>query len=174
MTVDVGSLADVPIGGSIAINGVCLTAVDVEGTSVTVDVVAETLARSNVGDLNAGDPVNVERPTSVSGLLDGHIVQGHVDGVGVVASLERDGRGGGVLTVDVPSTLSRYIVEKGSIAIDGISLTVAAISGDRLRIAVIPHTMEMTNVGSRREGDRVNVEVDVLAKYVEKLLRHYG
>ncbi len=170
LTLDAGPLADLGIGDSIAVNGVCLTAVTVESPLVEVDVVGETLARSNLGELEPGDVVNLERPLPASGRFDGHVVQGHVDGVGVVSHVEErpDGKR---IRIEVPDDLDRYVVEKGSITIDGVSLTVAAIGSGWLEVALIPHTLEVTNLGLRLVGDQVNLEVDILAKYVEKLLK---
>lgn len=170
LTFDAGPLADLGIGESIAVNGVCLTAVAVESPLVEVDVVGETLSRSNLGELEPGDVVNLERPLPASGRFDGHVVQGHVDGVGVVSEVE-DGPDGKRVRIKVPDDLDRYVVEKGSITIDGVSLTVAAIGSGWLEVALIPHTLEVTNLGLRLVGDQVNLEVDILAKYVEKLLK---
>lgn len=167
--IDAGSLAELPLGASIAVDGVCLTAVAVTGTVIAVDVVAETTARSTLGRLRPGDQVNLERPVAVDGRFDGHLVQGHVDGTGLVTEV-RHGATGVLMSVEAPESLTRYIVEKGSIAVDGVSLTVAATEGPVFIVALIPHTLEMTTLGLRRPGDRVNLEVDVLAKYVERLL----
>ncbi len=163
-------LGDAVLGSSLAVNGVCLTAVDPKPNLFTADVVAETLSRSNLGILRPGDLVNLERPLSPTGRLDGHIVQGHVDGVGELASLETAGEGNWWLKVRVPRDLERYLAEKGSVAIDGISLTVASLEGGALTVAVIPHTYQNTNLRTRRRGDRLNLECDILAKYVERQL----
>lgn len=152
------------IGDSVSHNGVCLTVVDLLAGGYAVDVVDETLARSNLGELRPGDPVNLERPVRVADRLGGHLVQGHVDGVGVVVTPAPD------LEVRVPAELARYLVDKGSITVDGCSLTVVEARPDSFTVAVIPHTAQMTTLGHRRPGDRVNLEVDVIAKYVEKLL----
>ena len=152
------------VGDSVSHNGVCLTVVDLFEGGYGVDVVDETLSRSTLGDLTAGDPVNLERPVRLIDRLGGHMVQGHVDGVGVVVARAPD------LRVRIPTSLSRYIVEKGSITVDGCSLTVVAATDDEFGVAVIPHTMEITTLGCRSVGDRVNLEVDVIAKYVERLM----
>jgi riboflavin synthase len=157
--------SDAGLGDSIAVSGVCLTVVDVTGGEFTVDVVNETLERSSLAKVAVGDRVNLERATPAGGRLGGHIMQGHVDGTGVF--LERDENG--VTTFALPEHLARYVVEKGSIAVDGISLTVAAITADRFKVALIPTTLDVTTLGGREAGDLVNLEVDVVAKYVEKL-----
>ncbi|UKD55882.1 riboflavin synthase [Amycolatopsis sp. FU40] len=157
--------SDAGHGDSIAVSGVCLTVVTVSGGEFTVDVVNETLQRSSLAKVAVGDAVNLERATPAGGRLGGHIMQGHVDGTGVFIS--RDERG--VTTFSLPPALSRYVVEKGSIAVDGVSLTVASIAEDRFSVALIPTTLEATTLGRREEGDHVNLEVDVVAKYVEKL-----
>ena len=170
LTLDAGPLADLAIGDSISVNGVCLTAITVDTPLVGVDVVEETLSRSNLGGLISGDAVNLERPLAAGGRFDGHVVQGHVDGVGVVTEIDQ-GPDGRRMRIEVPGDLDRYVVEKGSITIDGISLTVAAIGPGWIEVAVIPHTLEVTNLGLRSVGDQVNLEVDIIAKYVEKLLK---
>lgn len=170
IVVDAGPLGEgLELGGSIAVNGVCLTAVDVEGGRVTFQAMAETLDRTSLGDLTAGEGVNLERPMRADGRFDGHIVQGHVDGVGAIRSVEPDGSSLR-MWIDVPSDLLRHVVEKGSITVDGVSLTVAAVDGDGLEVALIPHTLEVTTLGVRHPGDRLNLEVDVIAKYVERML----
>ena len=169
LVVDTGPLTDIPLGGSIAVNGVCLTAVDTPQGRVVLDLVNETLDRSTLGALEPGDPVNLERPMPADGRFDGHIVQGHVDGVGEVTAIEPDGDGERI-RVRVPEDLARYLVAKGSITIDGVSLTVAGIDGPEIEIALIPHSLAVTTLGLRTVGEKVNLEVDVLAKYVEKLL----
>jgi riboflavin synthase len=158
-------------GSSIAVNGVCLTAIDPRGDAFHADLAPETLRRSNLGALIAGSRVNLERPLSPSGRLDGHIVQGHVDGVGEFLSLEDLGAGNWWLRIRVPGELDQYLVYKGSIAIDGISLTIAALEGDVLSVTIIPHTYQNTSLGGYRRGAKVNLECDILAKHVEKLLR---
>lgn len=164
-------LSDAFTGSSIAVNGCCLTALDLKAGSFAADVAPETMRRTNIGDLRAGSLVNLERPLSPQSRLSGHIVQGHVDGTGVLESLETVGNGNWWLRVRVPDELDRYLVFKGSIAIDGISLTIAAIEGGVMSVTIIPHTFEQTNLKHKRPGDRVNLECDVLAKHVEKLLQ---
>jgi riboflavin synthase len=164
-------LGSLPLGASLAVNGVCLTAVATGDDTVTVEVIPETLHRTNLGYLARESRVNLERPMVANGRFDGHIVQGHVDGVGTVSEIDRGDDGGVVVTVDVPDSLRRYLVEKGSITIDGVSLTVAVITDDGFSVALIPHTLQVTTLGLRNLGDTVNLEVDVLAKYVERLLR---
>lgn len=160
----------VKLGDSIAINGTCLTAVEVDADSFVVEAVAETLAKTSMGDLENGTKVNLERPMAANGRFDGHIVQGHVDGTGMVTAIDPEGAGAR-LTVAYPKQLSKYIVPKGSITVDGVSLTVAALDEDVFQVAVIPHTLEVTVLGGRRPGDKVNLEVDVIAKYVERMLK---
>ena len=164
-------LGDVHIGASIAVNGVCLTAVDLRPASFTADLAPETVKRSNLGALRPGSPVNLERPLSPTGRLSGHIVQGHVDGTGEFLSLEALGDDNWWLRIRVPAELDPFLVYKGSIAIDGISLTIAALEGDVLSVTIIPHTYRNTTLGGYRPGAKVNLECDVLAKHVEKLLR---
>ena len=167
--------SDAVHGASISVNGVCLTVVSLADGSFTADVMQETLDRSSLGGLGAGDPVNLERPVRLQDRLGGHVVQGHVDGVGTVAS-RTPGERWEVVRIGLPSGLRRYVVEKGSIAVDGVSLTVSAVSepvaaeGDWLEVSLIPTTLELTTLGSKQPGAPVNLEVDVLAKYVESLL----
>jgi len=163
---DLGELA---IGASIAINGVCLTAVTVAETEVGVDVIPETLNRTNLGALDIGAHVNLERPMPAAGRFDGHIVQGHIDGVGVISDVSTD-EAGTIIMITPPEDLVAFIVEKGSITVDGVSLTVAGLFEVSFSVALIPHTLEVTTLGLRKRGDDVNLEVDVLAKYVERLL----
>ena len=158
-------------GASIAVNGVCLTAVDLRPDSFAADVAPETLRRSNLGVLRPGSRVNLERPLSPAGRLSGHIVQGHVDGTGEFLALEALGDDNWWLRIRVPAELDPFLVYKGSIAIDGISLTIAALEGDVLSVTIIPHTYRNTTLGGYRPGAKVNLECDVLAKHVEKLLR---
>jgi riboflavin synthase len=158
-------------GDSIAVNGVCLTATRLTPDSFAADVMNESLDRTALGGLRSGDAVNLELPLRVGDHLDGHIVQGHVDGVGAIATTRDDGFSR-VVRVTLPGDLARYVVEKGSIAIDGVSLTVSAVGDDWLEISLIPETIERTTLGSLSTGDCVNLEVDVLAKHVERLLRH--
>ncbi len=170
LTVEAPQLAPaLKIGDSIAVNGTCLTAVELTETSFSVDAVLETLAKTNTGELAVGSQVNLERPMKADGRFDGHIVQGHVDGVGTVTGLEPEGDGKR-FSISVDDGLKRYIVDKGSVTVDGVSLTVAANTGEGFQIALIPHTLEATILGHRQVGDRVNIEIDVIAKYVERLM----
>jgi riboflavin synthase len=159
-------LSDAELGASIAVNGCCLTVVawDTAAGWFDVDVTAESFARTQLGDLQAGDPVNLERPVRLMDRLGGHLVQGHVDAVGVIVAPAPD------LKIKVPNELHRYLVEKGSVTVDGISLTVVDPAPDGFTVAIIPHTMDVTTLGHKGPGDRVNIEVDVMAKYAEKLL----
>ncbi len=163
-------LSDLSIGASIAVNGVCLTAVAVTQQGFTADLAPETLSRSNLGELVIGSRVNLERPVTPATRLSGHIVQGHVDATGEVVALDSLGDGNWWLKVRVPKSLDRYLVEKGSITLDGISLTIAAMDADVAGVTIIPHTFANTTIGQARVGTRLNIEVDVLAKHVEKLL----
>ena len=164
-------LADAEEGSSIAVNGVCLTALDLTGDTFSADLAPETLARTNLGDLRAGVRVNLERPVTPATRLSGHIVQGHVDATGELIALDELRDGNWWLKVRVPAALDRYLVYKGSIAIDGISLTIASLEGDVLGVTILPYTYANTTLGSRKVGERVNLEVDVLAKHVEKLIQ---
>ena len=164
-------IEDMTVGASIAVNGVCLTAVDLRPDSFCADLAPETLGRSNLGDLRTGSRVNLERPLSPTGRLSGHIVQGHVDATGEYVSLEALGDENWWLRIRVPPELDPFLVFKGSIAIDGISLTIAALEGDMLSVTIIPHTYRHTTLGGYRAGARLNLECDILAKHVEKLLR---
>ncbi|MCC6223412.1 MAG: riboflavin synthase [Thermoleophilia bacterium] len=157
------------VGDSVALNGVCLTVTEVEAGCLAFDAVPETLARTSLADLAAGDRVNVEPALRAGEQLGGHIVQGHVDGVGRVRELVVEGEGSR-LTVEASPQLLRYCVEKGSIAVEGVSLTVAALSADAFEVALVPHTLDATTLGRLRPGDTVNLEADVLAKYVERAL----
>jgi riboflavin synthase len=164
-------LPEIRIGDSVSVSGVCLTAVDIGKNSFAADLAHETWVRTSLSRLGPGARVNLELPMRANGRFDGHIVQGHVDGTGTVTSLAPIPDGNDyVLTINVPSELTRYIVAKGSLSIEGISLTVAAIEGTQVRIAIIPHTAEVTNLKSLAPGDPVNLEVDVIAKYVEKMI----
>ncbi|HLH39083.1 MAG TPA: riboflavin synthase [Bryobacteraceae bacterium] len=163
-------LEDLREGASIAVNGVCLTAVEISADSFTADLAPETLRRSNLGDLRAGSRVNLERPVTAVTRLSGHLVQGHVDATGELMSLEPLGDGNYWLRVRVPAELDRYFVEKGSIAIDGISLTIASIEAGVVNITIIPHTFANTTLASAAVGSRMNLEVDVIAKHIEKLM----
>jgi riboflavin synthase len=153
------------LGDSIAVNGCCLTVVDIGPGWWAADAVPETFSRTNLGTLRPGDPVNLERPVQVGSRLGGHLVQGHVDGVGTILHAAPD------LEVGLDGRLTPYVVEKGSIAVDGISLTVVSVSAASFRVAIIPHTLEVTTLGRKTVGDRVNLEVDVIAKYAERLLQ---
>jgi riboflavin synthase len=163
-------MQDLTEGASICVNGVCLTAVDVRPDSFSADLAPETLRRSNLGDLRAGSRVNLERPLSPSGRLSGHIVQGHVDGTGEFLALDPLGADNWWLRIRVPSELDPYLVYKGSIAIDGISLTIAALESDILSVTIIPHTWRNTTLAGYKPGSRLNLECDILAKHVAKLL----
>jgi riboflavin synthase len=173
-----GSTEGLALGGSVAVNGVCLTATAIDGKDFSVDVMGETLVRSTIGELGAGDTVNLERCVPAGGRLDGHVVQGHVDGVGEL--LEREALGNwDRLRFGVPQRLARYIAEKGSIAVDGVSLTVTAVSDAAetapwFEVGLIPTTLADTGLGAKSVGSRVNLEVDVLAKYTERLLAFAG
>lgn len=158
-------------GDSVSVSGVCLTAVDLSKTSFTCDLAQETWQRTSFSRLKPNAQTNLELPMRANGRFDGHVVQGHVDGVGTAISVASVPDGNDyVLQINVPSELTRYIVAKGSLAIEGISLTVAAIDGTNVRVAIIPHTAEVTNLLSLKPGDPVNLEVDVIAKYVEKMI----
>ena len=161
---------DASPGDSIAVNGACLTVVERSPEHLAFDLSEETLRRTSFGRLRAGDPVNLERPLTLSSRLGGHLVQGHVDAVGEVMALEPTGDGGAWLAVRAPAEPMRYLIEKGSVSVDGVSLTVASLDGDTFAVALIPHTLEVTTLGSVRAGDPVNLEVDLIAKYVEALL----
>ncbi|HEY8761995.1 MAG TPA: riboflavin synthase [Candidatus Dormibacteraeota bacterium] len=164
--------ASTEIGASVAINGVCLTVVEVEGAAFAADVVPETLKRTNLGGLKPGDRVNLELPLTPDALLDGHLVQGHVDATAEIREI-RTIELGKEVSVELPAKLARYVAEKGSIAIDGVSLTVVEVDDESgaFRIAYIPHTLEQTTAGAYRKGSRVNLEVDVVARYVERLVQ---
>jgi riboflavin synthase len=155
----------VKIGDSIAVNGCCLTVVDLGPGRWAADAVPETLGRTNLGALRPGDPVNLERAAALGDRLGGHLVQGHVDAVGCIAAPAP------ALEIELPGELSAYLVEKGSVTVDGISLTVVSVTGDRFSVAVIPHTMAVTTLGRKAAGDPVNIEVDVIAKYAARLLQ---
>jgi riboflavin synthase len=161
------------VGDSVAINGCCLTAVETQDRLWSFEAGDETLSKTNLGDLSVGDPVNIERSLPANGRLGGHFVQGHVDGVGHVVSLDHDGEWA-TLWVTVPEHLARQMVAKGSVAVDGISLTLVNIEADRFSIALIPHTLAATNLGSRKAGDKVNIETDILGKYVQRMLGDAG
>ena len=162
--------AELSEGDSVAVNGVCLTAVSADAQAFTAEVMNETLRRSSLAEVAAGGRVNLELPLRAQDRLGGHVVQGHVDGVGAVSGVEDDGFAR-VVTIDAPPELLRYVVEKGSIAVDGVSLTVSSVSPDTFAVSLIPETLERTNLGAAAPGTPVNLEVDVLAKYVEKLVK---
>ena len=159
----------IQIGDSVAINGCCLTVVDINGKQLSFDAVPETLNRTNLGPLSPDDHVNLERSLAVGARLGGHFVQGHIDGVGTLLSLTPD-ENAVVMEFSAPPALRRYLVEKGSIAIDGISLTVAELRPESFTVWIIPHTREVTTLGARQIGDAVNLECDLLGKYIERLL----
>jgi riboflavin synthase len=170
------SFADeVSIGQSVAVNGVCLTLVAVDGDVLRFEMVRETLERSNLGGMKEGYEVNLERTVQVNGQFDGHIVQGHVDCVGTVNEVHENLEGDAVKSVDVfivvPEDMLKYVVEKGSVTVDGISLTVTGVGDDWFSVSVIPHTMKVTNLHTKEVGCSLNIEVDVMAKYVEKMIQ---
>jgi riboflavin synthase len=156
--------SDLRAGDSVAVSGVCLTAVTVTGDTFTADVMAETWQRTALGKLATGDPVNLERAATPATRLGGHLVQGHVDGVGTILDAGPD------LRVALPPELARYVVEKGSIAVDGVSLTVVEVTKEWFGVSLIPTTLRLTTLGRKQAGDLVNLEVDVIAKYVERLV----
>jgi riboflavin synthase len=160
---------DLHLGESVAVNGCCLTVAEATGAGFAADLVAETLRRTALGGLAAGDQVNLERPMALGGRLGGHLVQGHVDGVARVLDRQPVGEGEEV-RIELPPDLERYVVEKGSVAVDGVSLTVAGVGPGWFAVALVPHTLEVTTLGRRRPGDPVQLEVDVVAKYVERLV----
>ena len=160
---------DLQLGDSVAVNGVCLTAANISGNTFDADVMAETIRRSNLGTLRPGSRVNLERAMLAGGRFGGHIVSGHIDGTGTITEMRREENAVWV-TVKAPASILRLIVEKGSIAIDGISLTVAELGSDQFRVSIIPHTGEETILLSKKPGDAVNLENDVIGKYVERLM----
>jgi len=162
-------LVDVPVGASIAVNGVCLTAVKVEDERVTVEVIPETLNRTNLGEVGTGGRVNLERPMRADGRFDGHIVQGHVDGVGRIRRFGREDHEA-LLHVECDAELAQQLVDKGSVTIDGVSLTVVRVVEDGFHVALIPHTLDITTLSNLSVGDAVNLEVDVFGKYVKQYL----
>ena len=161
-------LSDAKVGVSICINGTCLTVTGFDSSSFSVDVVPETLRRTNLGALSAGDSVNLERSMPANGRFGGHIVQGHIDATGTVKSIEQDGEAH-LVTFNAPPSIMRYVVEKGFITVDGASLTVVNCDNDSFVVTIIPHTRENTVFRDRREGEAVNLEADIVAKYVERL-----
>jgi riboflavin synthase len=169
VTVSTRLAEDLSEGDSIALNGVCLTAVEVGHGSVRAETMSETLARSSLGDLRPGATVNLELPLRAQDRLGGHVVQGHVDGTGIVAAAREEGFAR-VLEIETEPRLARYLVEKGSVALDGVSLTVSALHDSGFSVSLIPETLQRTNLGAVQEGARLNVEVDILAKHVERLM----
>ncbi len=165
---------DSDVGASVSVSGVCLTVVERTDTSLRFDLSEQTLERTCLGDLRPEDPVNLERPVTLVARLGGHLVQGHVDGVGQVTRVEVDGSGGARVSIRLPGDLSRYVVERGSIAIDGVSLTIAAVDDDEITVALIPHTLAVTTLGLAAPGRRLNVEADVIARYVERSMERSG
>lgn len=162
-------LEDVHIGDSIAVNGVCLTVTESDRNTFRADVMNETLDRSSLGSLKKGSPVNLERAMSANGRFGGHIVSGHIDGTGIVSAIKNDGIAVWY-TINTPPEIMRYIIEKGSVAIDGISLTVARVTDSSFSVSIIPHTAEQTILSYKKTGDIVNLENDIVGKYVEKLI----
>lgn len=162
-------LEDVHLGDSIATNGVCLTVTSFTSHSFSVDVMHETLNRSSLGSLHIGSPVNLERAMLAGGRFGGHIVSGHIDGVGTISSIKEDDNAVWY-TVEAPSNILRYIIEKGSITLDGISLTVAKVTNSNFSVSIIPHTRAQTNLASKKVGDVLNLENDLVGKYVERLM----
>jgi riboflavin synthase len=169
LTIATGLAGELHEGDSVAVNGVCLTATAVEPSRFRAEAMAETLRRSSLGGLGPGSPVNIELPLRAGDRLGGHVVQGHVDGTGTVQATRAEGFSR-VLEVAAPAELARYLVEKGSVALDGVSLTVSALTPRGFAVSLIPETLERTNLGGLGPGDTVNIEVDVLAKHVERLL----
>ena len=163
-------LEDTKIGDSIAVNGICLTVTGMESGGFTADVMNETLSRSSLGQTSPGDPVNLERAMAANGRFGGHIMSGHIDGTGVIRDIRSDDNAVWY-TVEAPPEILRYVVEKGSIAIDGISLTVARVDDRSFQVSVIPHTRAVTALSSRRVGSPVNLENDIVGKYVEKMMQ---
>jgi riboflavin synthase len=169
LTVQTPLASELTLGDSVAVNGVCLTAVTINADAFAADVMNETLSRSSLGDAAVGSAVNLELALRASDRLGGHVMQGHVDGLGTIADITDDGFARRVRISALPEVL-RYVVEKGSIAVDGVSLTVAAVDNESFTVSLIPETLQRTNLGQAEPGTRVNLEVDVLAKYVEKLI----
>jgi riboflavin synthase len=161
---------DSPIGASVAVNGTCLTVVERTETTLAFDLSGETLDRTSLGSVRAGATVNLERPVTLAARLGGHLVQGHVDGVGRIAAIDRDADGGASVTVRLPEDLEPFVVHKGSVTVDGVSLTVAALDGPDIQIALIPHTLAATTLGAAAPGDPVNIEVDMIGRYVARLM----
>lgn len=160
---------DLKLGDSVAVNGTCLTVSSFSNKIFNADITSETLNRTNLGDLKSGFKVNLERALTLNGRLGGHIVSGHVDGIGIIKNISKNSKDI-ILTVEVPFDLMKYIIEKGSVAVDGISLTIAEVNKNNFSIALIPHTFKETSLYYKKEGDKVNIENDIIGKYVEKLL----
>lgn len=169
VTIETSLVAELHAGDSIAVNGVCLSATALENGSFVADAMNETLSRTSLGDLEPGAEVNLELPLRAGDRLGGHVVQGHVDGIGAIVDVADDGFARRI-RIEAPPGLLRYVIEKGSIAVDGVSLTVAELDSRSFTVSLIPETLQRTNLGHAGIGDRVNLEVDVLAKYVERLL----
>jgi len=169
ITIATALAGEVALGDSVAVNGVCLTATQVNGASFQAQAMQETLRRSVLESLQVGTPVNLELALRADGRLGGHIVQGHVDGTGVVAAIREEGFAR-VLDIDTEGPLARYLVEKGSVGVDGVSLTISALRESGFSVSLIPETLERTNLGQAQVGTRVNLEVDILAKHVERLM----
>jgi len=161
--------SDVALGDSVAVSGCCLTVVAREGDTLAFDISNESLALTTLGDLGVGDRVNLEKALRLSDRLGGHLVSGHVDGIGSIVSVEPDARSQRWV-IEAPPALARYVAAKGSVCVDGVSLTVNTMDGARFGVNLIPHTVEQTTFGDRRVGDRVNLEIDMLARYVERML----
>jgi riboflavin synthase len=171
LVVDAGfSLDGTAIGDSIAVNGACLTAVRIAGSRFEADVSPETLSKTSFGQMRIGDRVNLERALRLSDRLNGHLVSGHVDGVGTLRALREAGNAV-LIAIGVPSALTRYMIRKGSVAVDGISLTINECGEDFFEVSVIPHTAGITTIGLKKPGDRVNIETDMIGKYIERLMR---
>nr|MDQ3824345.1 riboflavin synthase [Actinomycetota bacterium] len=164
--------SDARAGDSISVNGVCLTVVNVQDGEFSADVIGETLRRSSLGAAGSGDRLNLERAAKLGDRLGGHLVQGHVDGTGTVLSrtASQEGAPWELIRIGIPTKLARYVVEKGSIAVDGVSLTVIEVGGDEFSVGLIPTTQQLTTLGRRRPGELVNLEVDIIAKYVERMV----
>ncbi len=161
------NISEVKLGDSISLNGVCLTVSDIKDRKIWVDIVQETAATSNLSDLKVGDPLNLEKSLKVGDELGGHIMTGHIDGIGVITKI-RNLAGSRTIWVSVPSELARFIVKKGSIGLEGVSLTVVDLKNDHLSVVIIPHTAKVTSLGTKTEGNRLNIEVDVIGKHVRK------
>ena len=170
IAIETSLVSELTAGDSIAVNGVCLSATSLDNGSFVADAMNETLSRTALGDLGPGAEVNLELPLRAGDRMGGHVVQGHVDGIGAIVDVADDGFARRI-RIDAPAELLRYVIEKGSIAVDGVSLTVAALDSRSFTVSLIPETLQRTNLGHAGAGDRVNLEVDVLAKYVEKLIR---